>query len=94
MLIDKGELWNNIAVRVHYDPENPLRAFGNLLGEISNAPVVDSIPVEWIKQYIEKVHDNLDYARQDNDEEAMKRIWWKYEALNWLVEDWEKSLGG
>lgn len=91
MLIDKGQLWNDIAVRVHYDTEEPLKAYGNLLGEISHAPVVEAIPVDWIEDYLEKIHDDLDYARQDNDEEAMKRIYWKYDAIRWMVADWKQK---
>ena len=91
MLIDKGQLWNDIAVRVHCDAEEPLKAYGNLLGEISHAPVVEAIPVDWIEDYLEKIHDDLDYARQDNDEEAMKRIYWKYDAIRWMVADWKQK---
>lgn len=53
-----------------------------------DAPTVDAVPVNWIEDYLEKIHDDLDYARQDNDEEAMKRIFWKYETIRWMVADW------
>lgn len=55
---------------------------------IWNAPTVEAVPVNWIKDYLEQIHEDLDYARQDNDEEAMKRIFWKYETIRWMVADW------
>ena len=56
--------------------------------EVDEAPTVDAVPVNWIEDYLEKIHDDLDCARQDNDEEAMKRIFWKYETIRWMVADW------
>ena len=55
---------------------------------IDDAPTVEAVPVNWIEDYLEKIHEDLDYARQDNDEEAMKRIFWKYETIRGMVADW------
>lgn len=52
------------------------------------SPTVEAVPVKWIEDYLEQIHEDLDYARQDNDEEAMKRIFWKYETIRWMVADW------
>lgn len=73
MLIDKGQLWNNIAVRVHWDPEEPLKAYGNLLGEIANAQVVEAIPIEWVKDYIEKKRKRFEEIRKDDEEGYFSR---------------------
>ena len=55
---------------------------------LEDAPTIDAVPVNWIEDYLEQIHEDLDYARQDNDEEAMKRIFWKYETIRWMVADW------
>ena len=56
--------------------------------QIDDAPTVDAVPVNWIEDYLEQIHKDLDCARQDSDEEAMKRIFWKYETIRWMVADW------
>lgn len=60
----------------------------DIIALIARQKPVDAVPVNWIEDYLEKIHEDLDYARQDNDEEAMKRIFWKYETIRWMVADW------
>ena len=40
-LISKGKLLNKIATECHYDTENPLKAYTNLLNAINDAETVD-----------------------------------------------------
>jgi len=96
-LID-ADVLDNAFTRLRFNADGELAHWGDrkdwcLHGSevetlIADAPTVDAVPVNWIEDYLEKIHEDLDYARQDNDEEAMKRIFWKYETIRWMVADW------
>lgn len=49
ILTDKGELWNSIATNCHYDDQKPLEAYSKLMEEVSKAPVIEAIPIEWLE---------------------------------------------
>lgn len=86
MLIDKGQLWNDIAVRVHFDTQEPLKAYGNLLGEISHAPVVEAIPIDWIREYITKKQKRFEEIRKDDEEGIFsQKILDKIEAIEEML---------
>jgi hypothetical protein len=82
MLIDKGELWNVVAVSCHYDDQKPLEAYAKLIGAISEAPVVDAIPVVWIREQYKEIVKRYREYEHPSDWDAMK----VYESL---LEQWD-----
>lgn len=98
MLIDREELWNDIAKNclVVGDATNPSSYFrisgADILSIIVNAPIINAIPVDWITiRYLPKLHDMLDEARADGNDEYTDRLYHKYEAIRYLLEDWKKA---
>lgn len=58
---------------------------------ISEAPTVEAIPIEWIKDYIipfQEFHDRLNEERKENDGAG-----WVVDVLEGMLKRWEKENG-
>ena len=55
---------------------------------IYGIPIVEAIPVEWLKKYIDKLNSELSHDEIDDPSDV-----WAVVTLETLLEDWEEHDG-
>lgn len=60
-----------------------------IITDMINQPIIDAIPVEWIKDYImpfQVYHDRLNEERKENDVAG-----WVVDVLEGMLKKWERE---